>query len=1130
MRTASATYFEDDSDVTVKIKNGIIHSPYTMTNNQGPPIRAAADDFQIDGLILLGGRFDPLYTSPLSASYIRNYQPIHSTGGITPSSNSNSSLLYVFEDFDPKGNDIDLKLWRAKKMKVLNSLPGTDLKIQGHQADNTNNRGLWEIAKEFKLSIEDASGTAIEGVRYFIRDYDNGDRNDFTAGTGDDTVFLADRTYTGLTNSSGETSTVEVLTGVVARNTGGAQGDPDAGLNRIDYRSKNDGNDDIFDIDVWSYNHFPATITTPLKGAGVKNIDWILLADDRITESDSTVVAAYTGIAINHTSDSEKVTISESHTLDEIFDYIKYNKTLEANIEKPTASTLAATPDGTALDFGDYDVEVTGADVELTAGTKYKSITTTGNVSTASDGTISVGYTDSAGSTVRVVSSVINTRIYCEIVTAGTINIADTGAGTEKYLLIPAGDTANITAKAEGYKYKKATIDPTTDTEILLSLESEGLVDSTISISDYTFEPDREFNFHDALSNAAGVVVQFGKRWVLDHADNTIYAFNLDGTRDSISDIGLADANTNAKDLTYTTDRLLVLDTSDLKFYAYDPSLGTHQSTDDFNLDDENTAPAACSNAAGKIMVADNTDGKSYAYQPSGTRVTTADYDFHSDNDDVVGMAFDPENSYHLVLDKTDLKFYAYETDGTRVTASEFDLDSANDDPESCTWDDGFVVVADEDGKKAYAYLDGARTINNNIFLRYDSTQSTLLFGVINIKNMQALSRRLFDYVMTTDMGLEFLHNFDNTITPLDGEPYEIRSDRIVINQTKLDFVLMSGVLLTEVGSFGFAVFESDRTTTYIPPTNSNGRVEIDTLATVLNVPISTIEEILENDTLIDGIGDVVVEKIDEDSTKLDEIIDDIEKVPIETLRQMRDRNILTEDRKTPLPEEDMTFTIFIDNYDWLKHFQDSEYARTRIQITDGTNTITSDHTGGHFGPVGSHQTVDIPAGTFPANTTSLTYKVFFDITNSLAQFIDPSSGHFDVKIGKARLTHDGVSYYIEPSQDSDDLTRLAFHSISGDGTTTYRSTSLNDGDGFEADTTFDLPNTDFFRFTPEVYSQVTDLVMARKILSNRKKVGSTTNKLTVYDDDGTTALYTFDLKDSSGSADSDDIYEADPE
>ena len=335
MRTASATYFEDDSDVTVKIKNGIIHSPYTMTNNQGPPIRAAADDFQIDGLILLGGRFDPLYTSPLSASYIRNYQPIHSTGGITPSSNSNSSLLYVFEDFDPKGNDIDLKLWRAKKMKVLNSLPGTDLKIQGHQADNTNNRGLWEIAKEFKLSIEDASGTAIEGVRYFIRDYDNGDRNDFTAGTGDDTVFLADRTYTGLTNSSGETSTVEVLTGVVARNTGGAQGDPDAGLNRIDYRSKNDGNDDIFDIDVWSYNHFPATITTPLKGAGVKNIDWILLADDRITESDSTVVAAYTGIAINHTSDSEKVTISESHTLDEIFDYIKYNLSL-IHISEPT--------------------------------------------------------------------------------------------------------------------------------------------------------------------------------------------------------------------------------------------------------------------------------------------------------------------------------------------------------------------------------------------------------------------------------------------------------------------------------------------------------------------------------------------------------------------------------------------------------------------------------------------------------------------------------------------------------------------------------------------------------------------------------------------------------------------------
>jgi|SRR4030067_1806668 len=49
------------------------------------------------------------------------------------------------------------------------------------------------------------------------------------------------------------------------------------------------------------------------------------------------------------------------------------------------------------------------------------------------------------------------------------------------------------------------------------------------------------------------------------------------------------------------------------------------------------------------------------------------------------------------------------------------------------------------------------------------------------------------------------------------------------------------------------------------------------------------------------------------------------------------------------------------------------------------------------------------------------------------------------------------------------------------------------------------------------------------KILSGRWKINSSTNVLTFYDTDGTTALKTFDLKDSAGSATSTSIFERVP-
>lgn len=52
---------------------------------------------------------------------------------------------------------------------------------------------------------------------------------------------------------------------------------------------------------------------------------------------------------------------------------------------------------------------------------------------------------------------------------------------------------------------------------------------------------------------------------------------------------------------------------------------------------------------------------------------------------------------------------------------------------------------------------------------------------------------------------------------------------------------------------------------------------------------------------------------------------------------------------------------------------------------------------------------------------------------------------------------------------------------------------------------------------TPEGVTMSADILYLRKLVRNRWKIDEATNQLTIYDDDGTTPLKVFDLKDASG-------------
>ena len=73
--------------------------------------------------------------------------------------------------------------------------------------------------------------------------------------------------------------------------------------------------------------------------------------DANVTNTNSAAVAAYSGFNINHTA--KEITISTSHSLCELYDYIKYDKVVN-NITKPTLDDLLVTVSGSQLYIGDY--------------------------------------------------------------------------------------------------------------------------------------------------------------------------------------------------------------------------------------------------------------------------------------------------------------------------------------------------------------------------------------------------------------------------------------------------------------------------------------------------------------------------------------------------------------------------------------------------------------------------------------------------------------------------------------------------------------------------------------------------------------------------------------------------------
>lgn len=315
------------------------------------------------------------------------YMPTLADEGISFSSFS-PSTQYNFRDYSGggRGNRLDLGLWSSKKGKMINSLDGTNLIIAEHKNGDNSSTGTWQITKEIIPRIIDDNNIPIQNAKLFIRDTNNGNRID-----GNGYTFTTDRTYFTTSNASGLIPITEVLTGAVNHlNTGTVL---------FDRRSKNNNTNDEFDIYFYHYNKVLTRSIQKLKGVGVLSFDWTMFTDTNITETNPTIVAAYTAI----------------NNLGQLYDYAKYWKQInQTNIEIPAIDELLIENESSLLDIKDYNliVDATASSIfsvntstktitiksnMLLTSNKFKGIKTTAGITVVNGATLEHGYIDSNG-------------------------------------------------------------------------------------------------------------------------------------------------------------------------------------------------------------------------------------------------------------------------------------------------------------------------------------------------------------------------------------------------------------------------------------------------------------------------------------------------------------------------------------------------------------------------------------------------------------------------------------------------------------------------------------------------------------------------------------------------------------
>lgn len=428
------------------------------------------------------------------------------------STNQNETSTSPFDiyGFNPQGCVIDFGWWmgaaQTRGIRSYDSPRGTNLYC-GDADSAVAEVGWVEMWRRVKAKAVDPANTAISGAVMYVRDTNNGNRGAASAVTGtgaaagttvtarnvnylatDGLTLGADRIYIQTTAADGTTPQFNLLIGGCAAEVAVGRPGYDVGASRIDRRGKTDvaasrTNTDAFDLHLWSYGHQYTKISDySMAGSGIATPQAAMLLDASVTLTQAQA-AALTSIA----------------TLDNLYDATKNWKcqATKANLEYPTIGTALATASGTILDLGSRHLVIDGTAASafaintgtntitikssaLAAGTKFKSLKTTGSVTFANGGSITTPYTDTSGTRVTL-KDASGIPLSTRVVVNGTTDLGVVVNATERYLFVQPTDVVRIYATGYGYKQRLYEITGNTASDYVISLIADPHVDTGLS-------------------------------------------------------------------------------------------------------------------------------------------------------------------------------------------------------------------------------------------------------------------------------------------------------------------------------------------------------------------------------------------------------------------------------------------------------------------------------------------------------------------------------------------------------------------------------------------------------------------------------------------------------------------------
>ena len=330
---------------------------YSATGTGTGALRYSGTDTKITSLIMNNAAlvWFVVPNTPLKGiSFLNVQDPQQCVVGLDNDNVNGEWILAKGFDIFDDSIDVGYAHWDERWARFSNHDSGTEIVVEGNLPDHANNKGLLEVRQEINFTA-----TAGSEAKYYTRDTDWGGRlasNQIV----DNPDYTADRDYT-LSESDGYASYTTdggILTGVYWRTTGGLQEDN----NYFDSRGINNDTTDIFKWLKVEYGQQPTTLDIEMKGTSIVEEEIQSLPDSGITESTKATVEAYTGIAGNYNGTYLIVNVTEDHSWNEVYDYIKYLESENpAWIWNSTYNSFVTTVNKQSYDYHNLTVYVDGA-------------------------------------------------------------------------------------------------------------------------------------------------------------------------------------------------------------------------------------------------------------------------------------------------------------------------------------------------------------------------------------------------------------------------------------------------------------------------------------------------------------------------------------------------------------------------------------------------------------------------------------------------------------------------------------------------------------------------------------------------------------------------------------------------